>query len=40
MLLHAINREVIFYLEHFIAPALDLMPSLQAQGTRDNNKGM
>ena len=27
-------------LQHFIAPAMDLMPCLQAQGTRDCNKGI
>ena len=32
--------EVILYLQHFIAPALDLMPCLQAGGTRDCSKGI
>ena len=27
-----------FSLQHFIAPALDLLPCLQARGTRDCNK--
>ena len=35
-----IRREVILIsLQHFIAPALDLLPCLQAWGTRDCIKG-
>ena len=30
----------LFSLQHFIAPALYLMPCLQAQGTMDCNKGI
>ena len=39
MLCHSLAKEVIS-LQHFIAPALDLMPCLQARGTRDYNKGI
>ena len=31
---------LIISLQHFISPALDLMPCLQAQGTGDCNKGI
>ena len=34
------RQEVVFSLQHFSAPALDLMPYLQARGTRDCNKGI
>ena len=41
MLRHSLGGAVIFIsLQHFIAPALDSMPCLQAQGTRDCNKGI
>ena len=41
MLWHLLGGAVIFIsLKHFIAPALDLMPCLQARGTRDYNKGI
>ena len=41
MLRHSLAREVLFSsLLHIIAPALDLMPCLQAKGTRDCNKGI
>ena len=41
MLRYSLGGEVIFIsLQHFIAPALDLMPCLQARGTRDCNKGI
>ena len=30
---------ILFSLEHFIAPALNLLPCLQGRGTRDCNKG-
>ena len=41
MLRHALGGAVIFiYLQHFIAPALDLMPCLHARGMRDYNKGI
>ena len=41
MLCHSIGREVIFVsLQHFIAPALDLIPCWQVQGMRDCNKGI
>ena len=40
MLCQALGGEVIFFsLLHFIAPALDLLPGLQARGTRDCHKG-
>ena len=40
MLCHALGGAVILIsLQHFIAPALDLLPCLQAQGMRDCNKG-
>ena len=39
MLQHSLGREVIFLsLQNFISPALDLMPCLQARGTRDCKK--
>ena len=34
MLCHSLGGEVIFLMQHFLAPALDLMPCLQAQSTR------
>ena len=41
MIRHSLGGAVIFIsLQHFIAPALDLMPCLQARGTRDCNKGI
>ena len=41
MLRHSLEGAVIFIsLQHFIAPALYLMPCLQAQGTMDCNKGI
>ena len=41
MLRHSLGGAVFFIsLQHFIAPALDLMPCLQARGTRDCNKGI
>ena len=41
MLHHLFGGAVIYLsLQNFIAPALDLMPCLQAQGTRDCNKGI
>ena len=40
MLCHALGGAVIlFSLQHFIALAFDLLPCLQAWGTRDCNKG-
>ena len=40
MLRHWSEGAVIFIsVQHFIAPALDLLPYLQARGTRDCNKG-
>ena len=40
MLRHSFGGAVIIiYLQHFIAPALDWLPCLQAGGTRDCNKG-
>ena len=39
MLYHTLGGGVIlFSLQHFIAPALDLLSCLQARGTRDCNK--
>ena len=35
-----IRQEVVFSLQHFSAPALDLMPYLQARRTRDCKKGI
>ena len=41
MLRHLFGRAVIFVsLPHFITPALDLMPCVQAQGMRDGNKSI
>ena len=41
MLRHSLGGAVNFIsLQHFIAPAFDVMPCLQAQGTRDCNKGI
>ena len=41
MLHHSLGGAVIFIsLQHFIAPALDLMPCLQARGTSECNKGI
>ena len=40
MLHHSSGREVFFSLQHLIIPALDLMPCLQAQGTRDCNEAL
>ena len=41
MLPHSLGWAVIFIsLQHFIAPALDSMPCLQARATRDCNKGI
>ena len=41
MLRHSLGGAVIFIsMQHFIAPALGLMPCLQAQGTRDCNKSI
>ena len=34
------GAEIFLNLWHFIAPALDLMPCLQAQGTRDYKEGI
>ena len=40
MLSHSLGGAVVFIsFQHFIAPALDLLPCLQAWGTRDCNKG-
>ena len=40
MLRHSLGGVLIFIsLQHFIAPALDLLPYVQAQRTRDYNKG-
>ena len=39
MLCHALGWAVTFSLQHFIAPALDLLPCLQTQGTRNCNMG-
>ena len=39
MLRHLLGAVVLISLQHFIAPALDLLPCLQARGTRDCNKG-
>ena len=41
MLCHSLGWAVIFIsLQHFIAPALDLMPCLQARDTKDCIKGI
>ena len=40
MLRHSLGGSIFFSLQHFIAPALDLMFCLQARGARDCNKGI
>ena len=41
MLRHSLGGEVmLFSLQHFVAPALDLMPGLQASGMSNCNKGI
>ena len=40
MLRHSLGKEVIYSLQHFTSPALDLMPCFQAGGTKDCNKGI